>query len=45
MTSASSMQEAGHPKSGGQPRGMGWGGMWERVQDGGDTYTPVADSC
>ena len=28
----------------GQPRGMGWGG-WKGVRDGGDTCTPVADSC
>ena len=33
MTSASSMHEAGHPKSVlslGQPRGLGCGGRWEK---------------
>ena len=27
----------------GQPRGMGWGGRWEEVWDGGDVCIPVAD--
>ena len=29
----------------GQPRGIRWEGKKERVQDMGDTYIPVADSC
>ena len=29
----------------GQPRGVGWGGMWEGSLHGGDTCTPMADSC
>ena len=28
-----------------QPRGVGWGGKWERVQKGGDRCIPMADSC
>ena len=28
-----------------QPRGVGWEGMWEGVQDGRDMDIPVADSC
>ena len=27
-----------------QPRGLGWGGRWEGVQEGGDICTPLADS-
>ena len=47
MTSVSSMHEAGPPKAGalGQPRGVGWGGRWEAVQDEGNTWITVADSC
>ena len=48
MISASSMHEAGQAlKAGalGQPRGMGWGGRWGAVQDGGDACALVADSC
>ena len=42
MTSASLMHEARHPKPGvlGQLRGMGWGGRWERGQDGGTHVHP-----
>ena len=29
----------------GQPRGIGWGGRWEGLQDGGDTCIPVVSSC
>jgi len=29
----------------GQPRGMGWGGRWERGLGWGDTCGPVADPC
>ena len=28
-----------------QPRGVGWGRRWEGGSKGGDTCTPVADSC
>ena len=28
-----------------QPRGVGWGGRWEKFQKGGDICTPMADSC
>ena len=28
-----------------QPRGVGWGGRWERGSKGGDTCIPMADSC
>ena len=28
-----------------QPREVGAGGSWVEVQGGGDTGTPVADSC
>ena len=28
-----------------QPRGVGWGGRWGEVQQGGNIYTPMADSC
>ena len=28
----------------GQPEGVGWGGRWEVVQEGGDICIPVADS-
>ena len=30
-----------------QPRGVGWGGRWERGSKGGDMYIciPMADSC
>ena len=28
-----------------QPRGVGWGGRWERIQEGGDICIPMADSC
>ena len=35
------------PKAGalGQPRGIGWGGRWKGIQDEGDTWIPVANSC
>ena len=41
MTCASLKQEAGHSKPGalGHPRGMGWGGRRERVQDEGHMCT------
>ena len=26
-------------------RGMGWGGKWREVQEGGDMYVPIADWC
>ena len=26
-------------------RGMGWGGKWREVQNGGDICIPMADSC
>ena len=28
-----------------QPGGMGWGGRWERVQEGGDMCIHMAVSC
>ena len=28
-----------------QPRRVGWGGRWAGGSKGGDTCTPVADSC
>ena len=28
-----------------QPRGVGWGGRWERGSEGRDICTPTADSC
>ena len=28
-----------------QPRGMGWGGRWERGSKGRDICIPMADSC
>ena len=39
ITCASLMYEAGHSKAGalGQPRGMGWGGRWEKGSGWGDT--------
>ena len=27
-----------------QPRGVRWGGRWEEVQKGGDTWIPMAES-
>ena len=45
MTSASSMHEAPKARALGQPRGIEWGGMWEEVQEVGDTCLPMADSC
>ena len=27
-----------------QPRGVGWGGRWEEVQEEGDICVPTADS-
>ena len=38
---------SGTPKAGAleQPRGIGWGGMWDGVLGYVDTCTPVADSC
>ena len=28
-----------------QPRGVGWGGRWRKIQKGGNLYIPMADSC
>ena len=28
-----------------QPRGVGWGGRWERVSKGRDICIPMTDSC
>ena len=28
-----------------QPRGVGGGGRWREVQEGGDICIPMADSC
>ena len=46
MTSANSMHEAGHPKLvlWDSPEGWGGEGGGRGVQDGGDTYIPVANS-
>ena len=41
MTGPCSMHETGLKASAlGQPRGMGWGGRWEGVQDGGTHVHP-----
>jgi len=47
MTSASLMHEAGCSKPGLWDHADGWGreGGGREVQDGGDTCTPMADSC
>ena len=47
MTSASSAQEAGHSKPvlWDNPEEYGWEGGVRGIQGGGDTCTPVADSC
>ena len=47
MTSASSMHEAEHPKSGLWDNPEGWGGEGGAggIQDVGDTCIPVGDSC
>ena len=29
----------------GQPRGVGWEGKWEGLQDGGDTCIPGVNAC
>ena len=47
MTNASSMHEAGHSKLvlWANPEGWGGEGGGRGVQHGGDTGTPMADSC
>ena len=47
MTSASSMHEAGHSKLVLWDNQEGWGGEGggRGIQDHGDTYAPMANSC
>ena len=47
MTSPSLMHETGHSKPvySDNPEGWDGEGVWRGVQDVGDTYTPMADSC
>ena len=47
MTNASLMYEAGHPRLvlWGNPEGYDGKGGGRGVQDGGDTYMSVANSC
>ena len=47
MTSPSLMHETGHSKPvySDNPEGWDGEGVWRGVQDAGDTYTPMADSC
>ena len=37
---------SGNPNRGSvSSRGVGWGGRWREVQEGGDICIPMADSC